>query len=152
MIELTAIAAVGFSVFVSSEVVVEYIEGVLFFGGMGALMSIAVISASIAYFRPPVTTRSRWGLPRVISLIFAFSSACLLNGFIATMEFGWDVLTGEFLMIGLASLYGAAVILLLMWLCLRWLRLCGWSCERRGAGNRTAEPVEETAAAVGPIM
>lgn len=130
MIELTAIAAVGCSVFVSIDLG-EYIEGILFFGGLGFISAITITSALIAYFRAGKNRRTAM----VIGFLFAFAAAYLLNGFFAATEYGWDVLSMEALLIGSVSLYGAALNIAVMWLCLRWLKACGWRCI-----NRKTEP------------
>lgn len=126
MIELTAIAAVGCSVFVSLDLG-EYIEGILFFGGLGFISAITITCALIAYFRAGQKRRTAL----VIGFLFAFAAAYLLNGFFAAMEYGWDVLSIEALLIGSVSLYGATLNIAVMWLCLRWLKACGWRCINR---------------------
>lgn len=126
MIELTSIAAIGFAVFVSTDTD-EYLVGMYFFGGVGFLASATIIAAMIAYFRA--------GRKRSIAVgagvAFAFAIAFFVNSFFAAQEYGWDILSVEAVLIGLISAYGTFVIFLVVWLCLRWLRYCGWRCVNR---------------------
>ena len=126
MMELTVIAAVGFAVIVSIDSG-DFVEGVLFFTGMGFLSSLAVISVLIAFLRQG----HRNHRAAIIAGLFAFGSAFLLSGFMAVMEYGWDSLIYNFLLISAVSMYGAVLICGVMWLCLWWLRSCGWRCVSR---------------------
>ena len=128
MIELTGVAAVGFTVFMSNDFL-EYLEGMYLFGGISCMAAIAIISTQIAFLCEGPRSRAA----TVTSFAFAFAAAFVLNSFFGVMEYGWDVLTGELFLISAASLYGALLICGLMWVCLRWLRFCGWQCiDRRG--------------------
>lgn len=126
LIELTAIAALGFTAFVSSDSA-DFVEGILLFGCVSSLMAAATISAMIAYFR---AGKNRL-VAAIIGFVFAFGAACTMNCFFAVQEFGWSILSGETILIGMTSVYGAAVICGVMWLCLRWLRFWGWRCLNR---------------------
>jgi hypothetical protein len=141
MIELTAIAAAGCAVFVTVDVG-DYFEGILLFGAIGLISAIAIAAALIVYFRAGSYPRATL----IIGLTSAFAAAFLLNAFFAAEEYGWDVLTIEILLISGVSLYGAAVNIAVMWLCLRWLRFCGWRCIHR----RTAPVVTSQTVAQGP--
>jgi hypothetical protein len=126
MMELTVIAAVGFAVIVSIDSS-KYTDGIIFFAVLGCLSSLAVISALIAFLREG----SRNYHSAIISAVLAFGSACLLTGFLAVVEFGWQSLIYEAPFVAAVSLYGAVLICAIMWLCLWWLRSCGWSCINR---------------------
>lgn len=146
MIELTAIAAVGYLALVSTESA-EYMIGILFFSALALLNALAVIAALIVYFRTVDGTQSRKAA-MLIGLSFAFLTAFVFNGFFAVMEFGWDVLAPEVLRVSMVSLYGALISLVVIWMCLRWLRLAGWKCVDRRRYLRTisqtADPGGET--------
>ena len=60
-------------------------------------------------------------------------SALLLNGFFAVAEFGWNSLIYGAPIMAAVSVYGTALIMGVMWLCLWWLRSCGWVCVNRRA-------------------
>ncbi len=141
MIELTAIAAAGCAVFVTVDVG-DYFEGILLFGAIGLISAITIAAALIVYFHAGTQPRTML----IIGLAGAFAAAFVLNAFFAAQEYGWDVLTMEILLIGGVSLYGAIVNVAVMWLCLRWLRFCGWRCIHR----RTASVVTSQTAAQGP--
>jgi hypothetical protein len=126
LIELTAIAAIGCAVFVSNDFG-DYLEVMLLFAGVGSLAAAAIISTLIAYFR--AGDRSR--VAALVGFVFAFGAALVMNGFFAVQEYGWDVISAEMILIGFTSIYGAAVTCGVMWLCLRWLRFCGWRCLNR---------------------
>ncbi|WP_182870156.1 hypothetical protein [Stieleria mannarensis] len=145
MIELTGIAAVGCAVLMSSGFL-EYLEGIYLFGGIGFMAAIAIICTQIAFLRKGSRSRTA----TVTSLIFAFAAAFVLNSFFAVMEFGLDVLTVQLLWISATSLYGALLICATMWICLSWLRFCGWQCIDRksmrqrivGGGNKGNDPAD----------
>lgn len=126
MMELTVIAAVGFACIVSIDAA-EYIEGILFFVVVGAVSSLAVISLLIAFLREK---HRNYGAA-VISAALAFLGACLFTGLMAVVEFGWQSLFYDCLTVAAASIYGAVLICAVMWLCLWWLRSCGWVCIHR---------------------
>lgn len=126
MMELTVIAAVGFAVMVSIDIG-EFMEALLFFAALGFMSSLAVISLLIAFLRQDHHNHQA----AVISGGFAFGSAFLLTGFLAVMEFGWDSILFHFILVSAISVYGAVLICGVMWLCLWWLRSCGWHCVNR---------------------
>ena len=128
MIELTGVAAIGCAVFMSNGSL-EYLEGIYLFGGMGFMASIAIICTQIAFLREG--PRSRTATLPYFGLAAAFASAFILNSFFGVVEYGWDVLSSELFLISAASLYGALVIYGVMWICLSWLRFCGWQCIDR---------------------
>lgn len=134
MMELTVIAAVGFAVIVSIDTS-EFMEGLLFFAALGLLSSLAVISLLIAFLRQDHKNHRA----AVISAGFAFGSAFLLTGFLAVMEFGWDSILFHFFLVSAISVYGAVLICGVMWLCLWWLRSCGWLCVNRKEQGRGRE-------------
>jgi hypothetical protein len=126
MMELTVIAAVGFAVMVSIDIG-ELMGALLFFAALGFMSSLAVISLLIAFLRQGHQNNQA----AVISAAFAFGSAFLLTGFMAVMEFGWDSIHFHFILVSAISVYGAVLICGVMWLCLWWLRSCGWLCVNR---------------------
>ncbi|QDV83307.1 hypothetical protein [Stieleria magnilauensis] len=128
MIELTGVAAIGCAVFMSNGSL-EYLEGIYLFGGMGFMAAIAIICTQIAFLREG--PRSRTATLPYFGLAAAFAAAFILNGFFGVVEYGWDVLASELILISAASLYGALVIYGVMWICLSWLRFCGWQCTDR---------------------
>ncbi len=132
MIELTGLAAIGFAAFVTSDTS-EYLVGILFFAALGALAAGAILFVLIALLRESHHNK----YAAVISFAFAFATAFVVNGFFAAMEYGWEVLTYEILLVGVVSLYGAIVISGLMWLSLWWLRQCGWSCVNRNTASKS---------------
>ena len=134
MIELTGIAAIGFSIFASNDIG-DIIDGILFFGAFGLLASAAIISVLIGFLGGGGRRRPA----AMISACCAFCVALLPNGFFAVVEYGWDALSTESLLIAGASLYGAALIGCLMWLCVRWLHFCGWRCIHRTTERQRPE-------------
>jgi hypothetical protein len=126
MMELTVVAAIGCAIFLSVDMG-EVMEGLLFFGVMGLLSSLAVIIVLIALLRRD--TRNRRAA--AIAGLFCFGAAVMMSGFMAVVEFGWDSLKYDFLLVGLVSIYGTAIIYGVMWLCVWWLRSCGWRCVSR---------------------
>jgi hypothetical protein len=136
MMELTVIAAVGFAVIVSIDTG-ELMEALLFFAALGFMSSLAVISLLIAFLRQGHQNRQA----AIISGGFAFGSAFLLTGFLAVMEFGWDSILFNFIMVSAISVYGAVLICGVMWLCLWWLRSCGWLCVNRKEQGRASEKI-----------
>ncbi len=138
MMELTGIAAIGFAIFVSIDTG-GIVEGMLFFTGVGFLTSVAVIGILIAFLRR--THRSV--VAAIVSAMGAFATALLLCSFFAIAEFGWDSILNDFLVVGLASLFGAIVIYAVMWLCLWWLKSCGWECVSREEERRAAQALRD---------
>jgi hypothetical protein len=126
ILELTGVAAIGCMVFMT-EGMGEIWQGLLFFAAMGAFSSLAVITVLIAFLREDCRNLVSAGLAMVASL--AMSS--LMCGFFAVMQFGWNSIRGNFLYFTATALLGASVICGVMWLCVRWLRLCGWRCVNR---------------------
>ncbi|MCS7466160.1 hypothetical protein NZK35_05660 [Stieleria sp. ICT_E10.1] len=137
MIELTGIAAIGCAVLISSGSL-EYLTGIYLFGGIGFMAAIAIICTQIAFLREG--PRSRTATLPYFGLAAAFAAAFILNGFFGVMEYGRDVLTSELFLISAASLYGALVIYGVMWICLSWLRFCGWQCiDRKSTRQRRGQ-------------
>lgn len=139
LMELTVIAAVGFALIMSFDST-PYLEGIVFFVALGFLSSLAVIGALIAFLRDG----ARNYRAAMISAALAFGSACLLTGFFAVMEYGWESLIYDGPLVIAVSIYGAVLICAVMWLCIWWLRGCGWVCLNRrelgttGDGKLTA--------------
>jgi hypothetical protein len=131
MLELTGVAAIGCAMFVVDGLD-QIFEGILFFGGMGFLSSLAVIAILIAFLRE----NRRNLVSGVVACLAAFSMALLLCGFFAVAEYGWVTRGFDLLYIAATAAYGAIVILAVMWLCVSWLRLCGWACVNRNAVSR----------------
>jgi hypothetical protein len=125
--ELTGVAAIGCAVFMV-EGFGDIVEGILFFAAMGAISSLAVIAILIAFLREQ--SRNRWFA--TIAFVACFAMAWLMCGFFAVMEFSWDSLASNSVYISATSLVGATVIAAVMWLCVSWLRFCGWRCVNRG--------------------
>ncbi len=126
MMELTGVAAIGCAVFMV-EGFGDIVEGILFFAAMGAISSLAVIAVLIAFLREQ--GRNRWSA--AIAFLACFAMAWLMCGFFAVMEFSWDSLASNSLFISGTALIGAIVIAAVMWLCVSWLRFCGWRCVNR---------------------
>ena len=126
IIELTAFAAAGFTVFLSADVS-EFVEGMMFFGVVGFLMSLIVIGAMASYFR----TGKYFHFASFFVLLFSLGVMAFANVFLAIDEYGEDFWTGHLPSIVISTLYGVGLILLSMWCCLRWLLLTGWWCVNR---------------------
>lgn len=126
MLELTAITAIGCAVVASMEFE-DVIEGVFFFSAFAVLATIAIISVLISILGAAQLTRK--GI--AIAVGTSFLASLFVSGFIAVAEYDWYALRDEFLLIGLVSLYGTALICGLMAVCLGWLRRCGWRCIHR---------------------
>lgn len=135
MIELTGVAAVGCAIFMSNNFL-DYLQGMYLFGGIAFMAAIAIICTQIAFLREGPRSRAA----TVASFAFAFAAAFVLNSFFGVMEFGWDVLASELLLISAASLYGSFLICAPMWVCLRWLRFCGWRCIDRRSSRLSRKP------------
>jgi hypothetical protein len=127
MMELTGIAAIGCAVFMFKGFG-DIIMGILFFAAMGAISSLAVIAILIAFLREQ--GRNRWSA--AIAFLACFAMAWLMCGFFAVMEFSWDSLAPNSLFVSATALIGTTVIAAVMWLCVTWLRFCGWRCVNRG--------------------
>ncbi len=127
MMELTGVAAIGCAVFMF-EGFGDIIMGILFFAAMGAISSLAVIAILIAFLREQ--GRNRWSA--AIAFLACFAMAWLMCGFFAVMEFSWDSLAPNSLFVSATALIGSTVIAAVMWLCVSWLRFCGWRCVNRG--------------------
>ena len=136
MMELTGVAAVGCAIFLSVDTA-DILEGLMFFTGVGLLSSVAVIGVMIGFLR----SENRSLLAAGISVVCAFATAFMLAAFFAVAEFGWDGLSYDFVLVAAVSLYGTAIICGVMWLCLWWLRNCGWQCVSREDEKRVKEIV-----------
>jgi hypothetical protein len=123
IIELTVIAAVG-SAFLGAVDIELYRQGIFLFGGIALLLAPAFIAALIFYLRADGRNRA----PMLVAVLFAFLSVLFMNGFFAVLEFGLDALHDQPWLIALVSLYGTGLTCGLTWVCLRWLRTCGWHC------------------------
>ena len=121
--ELTGIAAI-YLAFASQVDFGDYLEGMLLFGGIGLFSSVGIISSMIVYFG--AGRLRRVGI--LVMIGFVFASSMVINGFFAALQYGLEALTYEVLMIAAVSIYGTLLTLAVMWLCLRWLRFCGWTC------------------------
>jgi hypothetical protein len=126
ILELTGVAALGCAVFMWDGFG-GILEGILFFAGIGALSSLAVIAVQIAFLRDD----RRNLVSAVIGFAAALGMAALMCGFFAIAEFGWASVTQDLPFITMASAYGAVVISAVLWLCVYWLRFCGWRCVNR---------------------
>ena len=140
MIELTGVAAVGCAFFMSNDFF-EYLEGMLLFGGISFMAAIAIIITQITFLRDGPRSRNA----KICGFLFAFAAAFVLNGFFAVTEYGWNALTGGWNFISAASLYGALLTCGVMWVCLRWLRFCGWQCIDRRNPQRSLQPTSTLA-------
>lgn len=138
MLELTGVAAIGCAFFMTDGTD-AILEGILFFAGMGGVSSLAVIAVLIAFLRD-----DRRNLA-VAAMAFAasFSMAALLCGFFAIQEFGWSSISGNLLTFTATATYGATVIAGVMWMCVRWLRFCGWRCINRNHEKTLPRPVPQ---------
>lgn len=134
MMELTGVAAIGCAVFMV-EGFGDIVEGILFFAAMGAFSSLAVIAVLIACLRE--RGRNRWSA--AIAFLACFAMAWLMCGLFAVMEFSWDSLASNSLYISATALVGAIVIAAVMWICVSWLRFCGWQCVNRGLKKAALE-------------
>ncbi len=126
ILELTGVAAIGCAVFMFDGFG-EILEGVLFFAGIGGLSSLAVIAVLIAFLRE----HRRNFLSGCVGFAAALAMAALMCSFFAIQEFGWNSVTDNLLFVTATSIYGAVVISAVMWICVGWLRVCGWRCVNR---------------------
>jgi hypothetical protein len=126
MMELTGLAAIGFAVFVSLDKF-EITEGLLLFTLAGMLSSLAVISVLIGLLRG----ERRSPLAAGLAGLFAFATAFLFAGFFAVDEFGVASIGSNLVLISALSLVGGTIALAVMWVCVWWLRVCGWRCVSR---------------------
>ena len=131
MMELTLVAAAGFAFFMAIDLV-EIAIGLLFFSLAGLICAVAVITVQVAFMRRERIDR----LAAAISVGCAFTASFCFGSFVAWAGFGWQSITSNLLLISLTSLYGTAVICGLNWVCLSWLKRCGWSCVRRDQGRK----------------
>ena len=123
MVELTLIAAAGFAISFSNDFV-DYVEGMILFGGVGFMAAIATISMQIGFLREGPRSRNAM----IVGFVFALATAVVMNAVFAVLESGWDIHSSEIGLIGASSVYGALLICAFMWLCLRWLKFCKWRC------------------------
>jgi hypothetical protein len=131
ILELTGVAAIGCAMFMGVEVG-SNLEGNLFFAGMGLLSSFAVIAVLIAFLRD----FRRNLISALVAFAASFAMAGMMCGFLAISEFGYDSITRYFASFVMATTYGAVVIAGVMWLCVNWLRICGWRCVNRNLEQR----------------
>ena len=137
MIELTAISAAGFAVFMSQDFS-DVVLGVVWVAGMTSFATLCVIGASIAYFRASDQLRFSAAF---VGFSGAFGVAFVNNAFFASLEYGWQVIGSETVLIAFTSLYGAIWIFGLLWISLRWLKFCGWTCvDRRSEKAQQTQP------------
>jgi len=133
MIELTAIAAIGFTLFKLIDVLRLY-EGLIFFAIVGVLGTSACTRAMIVFLCEGKHNRKAIPLAMLATFVLAFA----FNGFFAAANFGWgwESIGYNFLPIGLLALYGAAILFGTVWMMLAWLYGCGWRCvdQRKKVG------------------
>ncbi|TWU35279.1 hypothetical protein Q31b_53750 [Novipirellula aureliae] len=126
MIELTAIAAVSFTLFKLIDVIDLY-EGLIFFAVVGVLGTSACTRAMIVFLSKEKCDRRAIVLAMLVAYFLAFA----FNGFFAVAEFGWDSIRNNVIQIALLALYGAAILFGTVWVTLAWLSGCGWQCVNR---------------------
>lgn len=137
LIDLTGIAALGFTISVGADFE-DYIVGMLIFGGFGLLSSLGVIIAFITFM-----TCNRWSrFGAVVVVGCAFATSMLLCGVVATEMFGWESIWYNLLLVSSVALFGTVIVCVVTWLCLAWLRGCGWRCVRRDEERRRVQQLQ----------
>ena len=137
LIDLTGLAALGFTISVVADFE-EYIVGMLIFGGFGLISSLGVIIAFITFM-----TGNRWSkFGAVVVVGCAFATSMLLCGVVATEMFGWESIWYNLLLVSSVALFGTAIVCAVTWLCIAWLRGCGWRCVRRDEERRRVQQLQ----------
>lgn len=138
IMELTVVTAFGCFALITLDPG-NHVNEVLAAMSIAASIAVAVIAVLIAFLRPG--RRNLFAASLV--LVFALAGAFVLSGTRAFTAFGWAKLSSTLPLIVVASLYGLFVIAATMWLCVGWLRICGWIClnrdEERQARNSPTE-------------
>lgn len=139
LVDLTGIAALGFAISVVADFE-DYIVGMLIFGGFGLISSLGVIIAFITFM-----TRHRWSrFGAVVVVGCAFVTSMLLCGVVATEMFGWESIWYNLLLVSSVALFGTMIVCVVTWLCIAWLRRCGWRCVRRDEERRRVQQLQES--------
>lgn len=126
IMELTVVTALGCFALLSVDTGDE-VESVLFSMAVGFCSAVAVLAVMIALLRPI----GRNPFAACMATLFAFAASFGLAGMRAFSEFGWQQLPSMLPSLFAASLTGLVVFALVAWLCIGWLRVCGWICLSR---------------------
>ncbi len=126
MIQLTMFAALGFALIrlVDSS---DILNGMIFFGALGLLMSLVCISV----LRNFLVTTPRTKMSRVVAISTAGGISFVFNAFMLYMSRGSIVTFDDVVLIVFPALYGVMIVLVVAAVCVKWLRVCGWSCVNR---------------------
>ncbi|NNE00427.1 MAG: hypothetical protein HKN47_24170 [Pirellulaceae bacterium] len=99
---------------------------ILLFAGIAGFASLMGILACIAFLRDGEVTV----LALIGAGVAAFGMSFVFVSTIATLEYGWSSVWDQFYVTLPVTLVGAAIVFGTAYLCIYWLRQCGWRCVR----------------------
>jgi hypothetical protein len=126
IMELTVVTAIGCFSLLGGDTS-DYLDEMLVSMGIGFCTAVAVIAVLVAFLRPG----RRNLFAASIAALFAFAGSFILSGTRAFAAFGWGQLPSMLPSLIALSFYGLILFFTIMWLCIGWLRVCGWICLNR---------------------
>lgn len=140
LFELTIFFAITFAIVIANKRE-ELISGFIFFLVWGVLSTPAVIGVMVASLRQD-TAESNPGAPSpsskrgwIIAGTFCWACAAMVTGFFAAEMFSFSESMRNIPLIAMASLYGAFIMLVPLFVGTWILRAFGWQCLHRGTGT-----------------